>query len=380
MKKEFLCFLITAALSMFTFSSANASHLAGQDFTYIFVDSAMGVYHYRVSLSIFQDCFNGTWESITQDTPAYLAVYNGLDSLIQVDSVSHLSDDSLPITSSGCDDNFPAFLCRRKVTFTKDYYLPPSVSGYTIVYQRCCLNYVSNVIASGNDGMTALCSIPPSGVTTHNNSAVFSNYPPFIIDLNKPISFDCSATDADGDSLSYGFYPSLNCCDTSLNANIKPWPPSPPPFAEVNYITPLSYSNPMSCSATLTLNPISGMLNGTPNTPGTYLITAGCNEWRSGVLINTVRREFEFAVANCALDIPSIRTDAYEMYPNPTSNTLTIQTANSITNLTIANLLGQTIFTNNYHSETIQVDVSTLPPGVYFVKINGTEVRKFVKE
>jgi hypothetical protein len=36
--------------------------------------------------------------------------------------------------------------------------------------------------------------------------------------------------------------------------------------------------------------------------------------------------------------------------------------------------------TNNYNSDQIQVDVSTLPAGLYFVKVNGSEVRKFVKE
>jgi hypothetical protein len=51
-----------------------------------------------------------------------------------------------------------------------------------------------------------------------------------------------------------------------------------------------------------------------------------------------------------------------------------------ITALAITNLIGQTISSHEYHAETVQVDVADLPPGVYFVKINGTEVRKFVKQ
>jgi len=68
------------------------------------------------------------------------------------------------------------------------------------------------------------------------------------------------------------------------------------------------------------------------------------------------------------------------IYPNPTSTSLTITSPNKITSIAISNLLGQTVFTNKYNIEQVQVDVSNLPSSIYFVKINGTEVRKFVKE
>jgi type IX secretion system substrate protein len=41
---------------------------------------------------------------------------------------------------------------------------------------------------------------------------------------------------------------------------------------------------------------------------------------------------------------------------------------------------GQTVYSNNYHNEEVQVDVSGLAAGMYLVRINGSEVRKFVKE
>ena len=46
----------------------------------------------------------------------------------------------------------------------------------------------------------------------------------------------------------------------------------------------------------------------------------------------------------------------------------------------IANILGQTLFNHNFNSEKVEIDVADLPAGVYLVKINETEVRKFVKE
>lgn len=71
---------------------------------------------------------------------------------------------------------------------------------------------------------------------------------------------------------------------------------------------------------------------------------------------------------------------AIVIFPNPTHNSLTIASPNKITSLTITSLIGQVVYTHEYSTEKVQVDVSALPPGIYFAKINGTEVRKFVKE
>ena len=71
----------------------------------------------------------------------------------------------------------------------------------------------------------------------------------------------------------------------------------------------------------------------------------------------------------------------YTIYPNPAITQLTIESTNQpITQITITNLLGQTIYEQAANSLLVEVNVSTLSPGVYFIKVNGTDVRKFVKE
>ena len=69
-----------------------------------------------------------------------------------------------------------------------------------------------------------------------------------------------------------------------------------------------------------------------------------------------------------------------EIYPNPALSQLNISISGRITTIDVYNIIGQTVYSEAYNSEKVQIDVSALRPGVYFVKINGTDVRKFIKE
>lgn len=286
-----------ALVSCFALSPAMASHLIGDEFTYKYLGDTTISSHrfqkYEVMLNIYVDCMKGQPAAIAQDNPAYFSVFTGTTT-VEIDTGVYFSSSVfIPVLSGGPCGTGGTSLCVLKRTFVKDYYLPTSTTCYTIVYQRCCKNEaLTNIFNPGNVGSTYYCTIPPSGIATNNTSAVFTNYPPLVIALNDPFIFDHSATDSDGDSLSYELCNSFEGAD---NSNVKPIP-IPPPYDSSIYIHPLSYRNPMNCSVPLTIDPVTGILSGTPNTIGRYLISVCCNEWRSGKLINTSRREFELAV------------------------------------------------------------------------------------
>lgn len=73
------------------------------------------------------------------------------------------------------------------------------------------------------------------------------------------------------------------------------------------------------------------------------------------------------------------KNNSISLYPNPTTNNLTIETTKP-TNISIANLLGQELF-NSKIEKSQTIDVSFLSNGIYFVKDlpNGGSV-KFVKQ
>ncbi len=309
-KGSFTILFILLSLSFF---KAEGSHIVGGEFTYKFIyDTIVGgqIYHkYQVNLSIYEDCINGQPQAIADDDPGYLSVYEGAGIIVDIDtSIYSLPLINVPANfSNACVTNVPQ-TCLYKRTFVKMYYLPPNKSGYTIAYQRCCRNNaIQNIQDPGSHGCTYFCTIPPF----INNSAVFKNYPPQIICLNEPLYYDNSATDIDGDSLSYEFCYALIGASPDGN-NVKPIPVAPP-YDSVIYNAPYTYLQPLPGYPPIHIDPVTGRITGTPNKIGRYLVTVCCNEWREGVIINTIKREFQFVVTNCSktvvADIPQYSTD-----------------------------------------------------------------------
>ncbi len=66
--------------------------------------------------------------------------------------------------------------------------------------------------------------------------------------------------------------------------------------------------------------------------------------------------------------------------PNPTISQLTITSPIRINQISISNLLGQTVGSYDCNSVKVQIDVSNFPLGIYLIKINGLANSRFVKE
>jgi poly(3-hydroxyalkanoate) synthetase len=66
------------------------------------------------------------------------------------------------------------------------------------------------------------------------------------------------------------------------------------------------------------------------------------------------------------------------------TNVLTIQSSNEINSVVIYNTLGENVFEKNSRVErTVQIDLSNLPCGVYFIKIENDheiQVEKIIKQ
>lgn len=75
--------------------------------------------------------------------------------------------------------------------------------------------------------------------------------------------------------------------------------------------------------------------------------------------------------------VSSINADltSLELYPNPATNMLEVQLQgtnryNTVGKIQVVNTIGQVVMTTEMHNTTSRLDVSTLPSGIYYVKID----------
>jgi hypothetical protein len=378
MRNTRLNYLLILLVSLCTAYTAQASHILGGGMTYTYLGDSLSYKKYDVTLVIYEDAVNGQPQAIAEDNPAFLAVYTAAApyNLVRADSVGYASSVIIASTATSvCASGSLSFLVLKKI-FIMHYALPANASGYTVSYQRCCNSgAIVNISAPSDNGMTYSCTIPAAPLS--NNSASFTNEPPFIVLLNTPLSYDFSATDADGDVLTYGFAPALI---GATSTNIKPWPSPGPPFDSLVYTPGFNSQHPVASSPQLQIDASTGIITGKPNHLGRYLVNIYCNEWRGGTLINTITKQFAMIVTDCVTGVEHISEMIPEFYPNPTTSSLTITARENITSVVITNMIGQTLFRQNYHSPQATIDVAHLPAGVYFARINGTYVKRFVKE
>ncbi|RYE24528.1 MAG: PKD domain-containing protein [Sphingobacteriales bacterium] len=276
-----------------SFVPAFASHIVGGEMTY----KCLGNNTYRLQIDIYIDCLTGDSNAILGDSTAYIGIFSGDGALLGNDEIRANPTQKVPYNiPTDCVDNFPT-TCLNKITFVKNIRLNPSTTGYRILYQRCCRNAtVQNLRNPGRTGASYYCDIPPMNLATCNNSAVFKNYPPQIICVNNPLVYDHSATDADADSLSYEF---CQAYAGGSDGDAKP-EPKDPTLIPVSYIAGYSATRPMAGNPRIAIDPKTGLITGTPTLQGRFVVTVCCNEWRNGVIINTVKREFQFVVTDCA--------------------------------------------------------------------------------
>jgi hypothetical protein len=369
-----------------------ASHIFGGDITYKYLGNpTAGTVRYEVTITIYQDCEVGLPDAIAQDDPEFINFFDNAGNALFRDSYGNPLYDSIPkafvsaiAIAPLCDTASNPAACLRKAVFRKIYDLPVlSTPGatYTVVVQRCCRTAsVVNIDQSGSTGVTFYATIPADSKT--NNAAIFKNDPVYYYRINTPLVYDASATDTDGDSLTYEF------CTANLggtNNDAKPIPLAPPYIATA-YTASFSYDHPITSSPAIAIDPATGIISGTPTILGRYVLVVCCHEWRGGLNINTTRREMQFVITNCAPDTAGNDTTQKETYVYTSSfpSTTTISFAKGASNLAIVDILNGSIVYNSAVTENqhaVKISTGSWSKGIYVVRITypgkGTSITKF---
>lgn len=301
------CALLTLACMPLLLS---ARHIIGGEITYECLGAATGGNRYRFTMKIYRDC-DPSNNGADYDFPAHMAIFRGTYTnnfpyeTFQVNSpdIARLIPDT-----PACIAKVP-FLCVQQGIYEFERILPVLANeSYFIVYQRCCRNNsIVNIVNPEDVGATYMVELTPAAQKVCNNSPVYNEFPPIIICNNVPIVFDHSATDPDGDQLVYSFCSPLNGGGPLLdqfNINTcdgaQPIPPCKPPFDNVPFVVPTySPGNPMGGNPQITINPVTGLITGTPTLLGRFVVAVCVQEFRNGQLLSTIKRDFQFNVADC---------------------------------------------------------------------------------
>ena len=316
---------LTAIIGLLCLSSLFARHIIGGVITY----ECLGGGDYEFTMNVYRDCFCQNCAPI--DNLANISIYRcgsttPCFSLGQGDQLSAFQVGPPDINNVPNSD--PVCLIPPDVCVEEGVYrwrlsdlnisLPTINESYFIVYQRCCRNEtIDNLNNPGDQGATFSVEITPFAQRECNNSAVFNDFPPTIICAGQPIDFDHSAGDIDGDSIVYEFCspvqgggnilmnPGLSTCNGAI-----PDPPCPPPYTGVNYAGGFTAAAPMGGDPVVTINRFTGRITGTPLLQGQFVVGVCATEFRSGIPINRITRDFQFNVGNCdATVVGSIEAD-----------------------------------------------------------------------
>jgi gliding motility-associated-like protein len=288
----------------------SAKHIIGGEMMYECLgetSQGSGINRYLITMRIYRDCDPEAGGAFF-DSPAYFSIFQNNDDVpYEVIAVSQFDPIPVEVDTPACIQNVP-FVCVEGAEYEFFVELPITLGVWHVVYQRCCRNNsIVNITNPEDVGATYTVIINREGQERCNNTPFFDEFPPVIICKDVPLIFDHAATDVDGDLLVYSFCapqvgggPLIDGTNFFTCEGAAPNPPCAPPFDNVPFIAPpYTPGNPVGGNPQVTINPVTGLITGTPNMAGRYVVGVCVQEYRNGVLMSTVKRDFQFNITDC---------------------------------------------------------------------------------
>jgi gliding motility-associated-like protein len=291
-------------------TTLQARHIIGGEMMYECLGETFqgsNVNRYLITMKIYRDC-DPMAGGAQFDIPGFFSIFrNNEQNPFRVEQIFDYEEIPVEVDTPDCILNVP-FVCVEGAQYQFITDLPVIDGTWHIVYQRCCRNNsIVNITNPEDVGATYTIAINERGQTLCNNTPFYNEFPPVIVCKDVPLRFDHSATDADGDLLVYSFCapqdgggPIITDPGYTTCAGAWPQPPCAPPFPNVPFIAPnYSPGNPLGGNPQITINPVTGLITGVPNLLGRFVVGVCVQEYRNGVLLSTVKRDFQFNITDC---------------------------------------------------------------------------------
>jgi gliding motility-associated-like protein len=172
--------------------------------------------------------------------------------------------------------------------------------GYYMSYQTRNRNAgIDNINRPDNTGFTFYLEFPAlqqNGQYVTNSTPHFGAINGEYVCLGEPFTYPFGGTDSDGDELRYSMVTPLDQNGASGNRTNAV---SAAPYPEVSWLAGFGADNAIPGSPTLNIDPQTGKLAVTATKLGLYVFAVKVEEYRNGVKIGEVRRDFQLLVIEC---------------------------------------------------------------------------------
>ncbi len=295
------CWFVNGLLLWLLPVLASANHIIGGNVSMRAVGTTPG--QFQVQLTQFWDVFQSS--AGNQDPVVTVLIFSKNGPRL-IERIDLRLCESLPLrfNNEACARqnklNFIEARYCALVTLDPARYADPA--GYYMVWERCCRSdAIINVTRTSSGlGMVFYMEFP---AMTRNSTPFVNSSPQFKIPtgdyicLDKPFTFDISATDADGDELVYSLVTPLNgyTTNTVLTATTTPRASYPP----VGWAPGYGLNNVIPGNPALSVDAATGQLSVRASREGLYLFSVQCEEFRNGQRIGSVRRDFQLPVVDC---------------------------------------------------------------------------------
>ncbi|GAB3797321.1 hypothetical protein GCM10028819_16290 [Spirosoma humi] len=213
-------------------------------------------------------------------------------------------------------------------TFEADIQLAPDTyndsQGYYMSYQTRNRNGgINNIVNPIQTGYTFYLEFP----ALLQNNQLFTNSSPHFgaingeyVCLGDPFTFPFGGIDPDGDELRYSMVTPLNQKAISGQSNTQNGVSSGP-YPDVSWLSGFDATNAIPGNPTLKVDARTGELSVTATKLGLYVFAVKVEEYRNGVKIGEVRRDFQLLVVDCP---PTTTPDPAVQIKNRSKQPITI--------------------------------------------------------
>ncbi|GGF13215.1 gliding motility-associated C-terminal domain-containing protein [Hymenobacter cavernae] len=277
--------------------SASATHIVGGELDLQHRTGSI----YQLTLNLYFDDVNGSPDAL--DSSLRVSIFEkGTNRPMNSLVLSLASNTFVAYTNPVCESpslRTRHLVYRSMIDLTAQIYNNPT--GYYAAVERCCRNRtISNIDKPEDAGQTFYLEFPP---VVRNGQPLINSTPQIFPPLSdyacrgELFYYDFGGSDADGDSLVYEMAEPLN--GNASPGNNSP-APAPAPYSLVKWLPGFDLTHQIPGSPALNIDGRSGRLTVRPSQLGLFVFAIKCSEYRKGVKLGEVRRDFQLKVLSCA--------------------------------------------------------------------------------